>query len=326
MSDFTPPTGPPPPRVPEGWKAIWNAQYSEWFYVNTYTKASQWDKPTEPARDPNAPVPPSGPPPSRSPNPAAAAGNSDAPPGYSAGTTAPATAGADIKRPLSSNNPYASNTAESDEALARRLQEEENARHTSAGAGHATDRGASDTYYGDPNAYPSAPNYGQQSQQQQSYGGQQQYGQPTLSPGAEQQRGKSGGFFSKLKDKIGNPPGQSNRPMGAPMMGYGAGGYPPQQQGYGGYPQQGYGGGYPQQGYGGGYPPQGYGGYGQPVKKKGGMGAGGAAALGVGGGLLGGMLLMDGIDHMEDNAYDQGYDQGMDQGDMDGGDMGGGDF
>ncbi|KAK6863568.1 hypothetical protein PG995_000096 [Apiospora arundinis] len=62
MSDFAPPAGPPPPTVPEGWAARYNAQYSAWFYVNLYSKKSQWDKPTAPAEDPNAPVP-SGPPP-----------------------------------------------------------------------------------------------------------------------------------------------------------------------------------------------------------------------------------------------------------------------
>lgn len=319
MSDFNAPSGPPPPRdLPAGWKAIWNAQYSEWFYVNTYTKQSQWDKPTAPAIDPNAPQAPSGPPPSKSANQAV---TSDAPPSYNAGSNAPANAGADIKRPLSSNNPYGSNTRESDEEMARRLQEQENTRHTSAGPGHgtSTDRGQSDSYYSDPHSYPNAPNYNQQQGQQY---GQQQYGQQsqqTMSPGGEASRGKSGGgFLSKLKDKMGASQG-GQRPMGAPMMGYNAGGYPQQQQGYGGgYPQQGYGG-YPQQGY-GGYPQQGYaGGYGQqPMmmqqKKKGGLGAGGAAALGVGGGLLGGMLLMDGIEDMQENAYDQGFDDGGDMG------------
>jgi hypothetical protein len=33
MSDFAPPSTPPPPKVPEGWKAQWNDQYKEWFYV-----------------------------------------------------------------------------------------------------------------------------------------------------------------------------------------------------------------------------------------------------------------------------------------------------
>ena len=41
MADFAPPQGPPPPKVPEGWTARWDANYSEWFYVNTYTKRSQ---------------------------------------------------------------------------------------------------------------------------------------------------------------------------------------------------------------------------------------------------------------------------------------------
>ena len=32
MSDnvYAAPTGPPPPKVPEGWKAVWNDQYKEW--------------------------------------------------------------------------------------------------------------------------------------------------------------------------------------------------------------------------------------------------------------------------------------------------------
>ena len=30
MADFLPPSGPPPPKVPEGWKAVWNEQYKEW--------------------------------------------------------------------------------------------------------------------------------------------------------------------------------------------------------------------------------------------------------------------------------------------------------
>ena len=50
-NDFLPPPGPPPPQkpqVPEGWVAQWNEQYKEWFYVNTYTKQSQWEKPTSP--------------------------------------------------------------------------------------------------------------------------------------------------------------------------------------------------------------------------------------------------------------------------------------
>lgn len=37
MSDFAPPSTPPPPKVPEGWKAQWNDQYKEWFYVVSKT-------------------------------------------------------------------------------------------------------------------------------------------------------------------------------------------------------------------------------------------------------------------------------------------------
>ncbi|KLP11144.1 rna-binding protein [Fusarium fujikuroi] len=51
MADFAPPSGPPPPKAPEvpaGWAVRWNDQYKEWFYVNIYTKQSQWEKPTAP--------------------------------------------------------------------------------------------------------------------------------------------------------------------------------------------------------------------------------------------------------------------------------------
>lgn len=30
VPDFAPPPGPPPPKVPEGWIAQWNANYNEW--------------------------------------------------------------------------------------------------------------------------------------------------------------------------------------------------------------------------------------------------------------------------------------------------------
>jgi hypothetical protein len=63
-----------------------------------------------------------------------------------------------------------------------------------------------------------------------------------------------------------------------------------------------------------------------------GMGAGGAAALGLGGGLLGGMMLNDAMndewrDGYQDAMQDQGdYGGGFDGGDFGGGDFGGGDF
>lgn len=261
MSDFAPPTGPPPPRVPEGWKAVWNDQYQEYFYVNLYTKQSTWEKPTEPA---NA--------------------GGDMPPGYSSGGHAPVT---DTKGHMGSNNPY---NTESDEALARRMQEEERARGGGHGAQGSHDGSGSTHQQG---GYPGAPEYAQHES------------------GADRGH-KSGGLMGKLKDKLaagsggGRPPGMG---MGGGMpMGH-----------HGGYPQQGYGGGYgyPQQhmGYGGyGQPMMGGGMYGQPMRQKKGMGAGGAAALGVGGGLLGGMMLGEAMD------------DDMDGGDMGGGDMGGGDM
>ncbi|KAI4221761.1 MAG: hypothetical protein L6R36_006655, partial [Xanthoria steineri] len=87
MADFAPPSGPPPPRVPEGWKAQWNEQYHEWFYVNLHTKVSQWDLPTQPAY-PSSDAPPPG-----------------APPGYSgSGVAYP-------EKDLHSNNPYSSTHA-----------------------------------------------------------------------------------------------------------------------------------------------------------------------------------------------------------------------
>lgn len=188
------------------------------------------------------------------------------------------------KSGLGSNNPFngtATGTAGAgeDERLARQLQAEENAR------ANTSSRGASDSFY-------------QQQQQQpgqgQSYG-QQAYGQqqPQSPIDVGQERGKKGGFLSKITSKLSSG-GSSSRPYqqqgyggGYPQQQYpqqGYGGYPPQQQGYGGYPQQGYGGGYPQQGY-GGYPQQ------QQRRQGGGMGAGGAM-LGVGAGLVGGALLM----------------------------------
>src|SRR5947207_1385638 len=41
--------GPPPPKIPSGWKAIWNNQYNQYFFVNTYTKKARWQPPTHPA-------------------------------------------------------------------------------------------------------------------------------------------------------------------------------------------------------------------------------------------------------------------------------------
>lgn len=91
--------------------------------------------------------------------------------------------------------------------------------------------------------------------------------------------------------------------------------YPAQSGGYGAPPPQGYYGGYPQQyppaeGYGGygEYPPQGSGsGYAQRPSHKTGIGTAGGAALGLGAGLVGGVLLEEAIHHHDQSEYNQGY-------------------
>ncbi|KAI9726392.1 MAG: hypothetical protein M1834_009055 [Cirrosporium novae-zelandiae] len=289
MADFAPPSGPPPPKVPEGWKALWNDQYHEWFYVNLHTKQSQWERPTEPIYLSDSIAPP-GPPPAYDPN----NSNSKLAPGEKSGS-------------LSSNNPYnsghgssSSNDIDADARYAAQLQAEEDAKVRDGFRNAQTD-------YVNTSMSP-----GYEPQLKQQFGG--------------SDKGKSkGGFLGKLLGKhSGGQVPQSYRHYGSPSpvnySGSGQYGYQPQQR-YGGYPQQGY----PQQGY--GYPQQEYGGYQQQqVKKKGGLGTAGAAALGVGGGLVGGMLLADAIDDHDEHEYDQGYQDGADGGGFDGGDDFGGDF
>lgn len=200
--------------------------------MNIYTKKSQWEKPTHPVYDDSGA--PAGP-----------------PPGYAGGANSNVT---DTK-----TNPYATG-GNSDEALARKLQAEEDERARQA----TGSRGAMNDYAN--TAIPQgAPSYGQQGgygQQQGGYGGygqqqggygqssygQQPYGQNSYATQQLPPREEKKGLFSKL---LGSK---------KPTQSYGGGGYPQQQ--YGGYPQQG------------------YGGYGQPARKQGGgMGAMGGAAL-----------------------------------------------
>ncbi len=258
------------------------------YFVNTHTKQSQWNRPTSPVYPSTTGTPPPGPPPSY-----AGAGSIH-----------------NEKSALNTNNPYSSTNPLSgsnqniseDERYAARLQAEEDAR-ARQGAGS---RGAQADYGSTP-----IP---------------QSYDQGQLPPREGKSKG-IGGFLSKLGGG-----GKHNQQQGYPQQQQGYGGYPaqggygqqgyPPQQGYGGYPpQQGYGGYPPQQGY-GGYPPQqGYGGgyaQQQPAKKAGGLGMGGAAALGVGGGLIGGALLA--------NEFEGGDDGGDNGGDYGGDDGGGGDF
>ncbi|KAI0154359.1 hypothetical protein GGR57DRAFT_466827 [Xylariaceae sp. FL1272] len=307
MADFQAPSGPPPPKVPEGWVARWNDQYKEWFYVNTFTKKSQWEKPTAPAVDPND-VSPGGP-----------------PPGYSAGS---GPAPSDTK-----TNPFANDRTggshqddDADARLARQLQAEEDAR------ARGGSRGAADSYM---NSSPrpssaSGSSYPEQLPARDQSGSRGLLGKIFGGSSKNKQHGYSGG---------GGFPGQSHLHH---QQGHYGGPPPPQQQYYGGGPPPGqYGGGYGQQPYGGQYggPPQqgyyggggggyggGYGGYQQQQpKRSGGLGTAGGAALGVGAGLIGGALIADAVDDHEDYEQQQAYDQGYDDGGG-GDDFGGGDF
>jgi len=239
------------------------------------------------------------------------------PPGYSGGSSSHPT---DTK-----SNPYETHNnpnVESDAALAARLQAEEDERARNASGS----RNAMQEYQNTP--------------------------LPSQSPGYQQQelppREQKRGLFSKLLGKT------SSSSSG----GYGSNQHLPQHQQYGGgypqqqaYPPQGYGQpAYGQPGYGqpqyGGYPPQQQYYQQQRPQKSGGGGMGmlGGAALGVGGGLVGGMLLADAIDDHDQNEYDQGYGKSIaamfnpndtnesieagqgNGGDYGGGDDGGGDF
>ena len=264
------------------------------FYVNTYTKKSQWEKPTEPAVPPRDESAPAGPPPS-----------------YSAG---------DQKHTPSdskSNNPYdnpanrggagpgpGSNCEDEDARLARQLQAEEDAR--AAAAVNARAHTPSGPGAGSHSPFPS---------------------QLPPRPDANDRgsgSGSKGSFLGKIFGAAGKvkPSGSSShygagypaqgygqqQPMyghGAPPVGYG--GYPQQQGGYGGYPPQQQGGYYG----GGGYPQQQYQqqqAYGRPARSGGGgMGMMGGAALGLGAGVLGGALIADAVNDHEQEAYQDGY-------------------
>ncbi|KEY69665.1 hypothetical protein S7711_03149 [Stachybotrys chartarum IBT 7711] len=276
MSDFAPPVGPPPPRAPEvpaGWTARWNDQYKEWFYVNIYTKQSQWEKPFEPVYPPQDDNGPLGAPPSYQP------GHSPAP--------------SDVK-----TNPYlqtsgvtpgagSSSQVDEDARLAAELQAQEESRSRTGG-------------YGGPNP---PPGYGSHPQGQQNYSQQL--------PPREQK--KSGGFLGKLLSKGSSriSQGGGGSHYGAPMQGhYGGhqGGYPGGHMS-GGYGQPHYSQGHHGGGYGGhgghGYPPQAYG---RSGRSGGGMGgAMGGAALGVGAGMLGGYMVADAINDGQEDAYEEGF-------------------
>lgn len=280
------------------------------FYVNIYTKQSQWEKPTAPVFPNDDGAPPG------------------APPGYEQGNASVVT---DTKK-----NPYEDVTAgpggssqDEDAKLAARLQAEEDARARSGPGGPDVPAG----YGGSSSPYP---------QQQQQGGSSYPSELPPRDRGAKSSGG--GGFLGKLigkgkqmADKRQQQQGGYGGAHGGGMgMGMG-GGYPQQQY----YPQQSHGG-YPGHGppmgygaqphYGGGYgAPGGYGGYGGGPgygppgggfgggmgggrrPGGGGMGMAGGAALGAGAGLLGGAMLANSFDNDEQDAYQDGFRKSLNQ-------------
>lgn len=229
------------PQVPEGWAVRWNDEYKEWFYVNVYTKKSQWDKPTHPVYAGGAP--------------------SDAPPSYQSSSAE-----------LPAREPKKT-------GLFGRKKS-------------STQPGGPDPYAPDHDHYPEP----QRSQMNSGYQGQQG---PSYNSGDYQSDYNDNGMY----DDYGN---SNNNVQGRGMMGrmgrlgglggLGGGG----RYGGGGY-NSGYGGGYNSynngynSGYGGGY------GGGLGGRMGGRMGNGmspmAAGGLGLAGGLVGGMLLEDVIDH-----------------------------
>ncbi|KAK0385869.1 hypothetical protein NLU13_7046 [Sarocladium strictum] len=319
MADYAPPSGPPPPPAPEvpaGWTARWNEQYKQWFYVNIYTKQSQWEKPTSPVYPPNAEPP----------------APSDPPPGYEPSNSAAASQAGDVKKnPYEERPPFNSagtSSSDPDAALAAKLQAEEESRARGGGTpGYA---GPGGPFPSGQSPYPAqAAPYGQPPGQQVNQGS-----FPQELPPRDRGNSSGGGFLDKLKAKVAGSSGsvggggypQQQQYGGQPQQG----GYYPPQQGYGpgpggpgGYPggyggpqyNQGYGRGYgppqgmygqPQGAYGGGYPPQ-------QRKAGGGMGMAGGAAMGLGAGVLGGMMLGSAMSHDdEQDAYEEGFADGAD--------------
>lgn len=289
--------GPPPPKVPEGWKAVWNEQYHEWFFVNLYTKQSTWEKPTEPVYP---------------------AGEAPLPPAYGGATPSHPT-GTSEKSTFSSNNPYSNQQPgiSEDERLARKLQEEEEAQARAGRRSGDTNHGTSNDYYNHPQGSHGATGpsvYGApQSGGYPQPGGysHQQYQAPSTPYQDDKSQSKGKGLLGKLLGKSSHGSSSHHAPQayGQPAYAGGAGYY----GGQGMYQQR----------------P----GYAMPVGGRpggGGMGMGGMA-MGAGAGLLGGAMLGSALgdagDHgdtyIENNYGDDGGDMGGDGG---GFDDGGGDF
>lgn len=261
------------------------------FYVNIHTKKSQWEKPTEPSYPDNEPPPP-GPPPRYSPR----------------------QAGADVL-PADSKQSHLVTTDNdnnaSSAATAARLDSEE--RGISRGSNDASQG------YGQQPLPPreTKPKMGLLGKLLGKSGGSSGHNEPGLDNNAPGQYNVQQPQYGYSQPQYGShPPPQPQYQQGYPPQGYPPQGYPPQGYPPQGYPPQGYPPhGYPPQGYPPqGYPPQGYAqqGYIPPPAAKskmggGGLGAAGGAALGVGTGLIGGMLLSEAIDSHDERIYEQGY-------------------
>ncbi|KMW68818.1 hypothetical protein BDDG_13050 [Blastomyces dermatitidis ATCC 18188] len=313
---FASPSTPPPPPVPDGWKTQFDDRYKEWFYINLKTGVSQWEPPPlpdtlPPSYDEAATATPI--------DPTSATTVAEAATDV-VKKTATASPSASTPLKLGSNNPY--NPARQrnssgpethtsiddkmiaeDAKLATKLQAEEDER-----AWQGRDQG------------------------QQTYAGSPQPQSQTLSPPSHEtkkSRSRSGsGFLGKLISKA------SSKVHHGTSSGTGSGfaspdhhqqPYQQQQQqqqqyqrpysapyGYSGYPAGGAGLYGPQQPYM----------YGQRPRQRrgmGGIGPGGAAALGLGGGLLGGAMLANAIGDHHD--YQEGYADGVAADDFGGGDF-----
>lgn len=244
------------------------------------------------------------------------------PPGYSPGGTPAPTDSKTNPFINSATRPGGASGAESDEALARRLQEEENVR---SGGSHSSGPGAAASYMSSPAPPQSHSPYPDNLPMRPDQG--------NRGSSTDKAKGLLGKLLGGSKNKYGSSGhgGGYGGGYGQPQQGgYYGGGPPPGQYGYGGQP------GYGQQpqygGYGGGGGYGGHGGmgggygqqqYGKPQKSGGaGMGMMGGAALGLGAGaLVGGAIMADQIhdEHEEQEAYQEGYDDGGGGGDFDGG-------
>lgn len=264
------------------------------FYVNSYTKKSQWDKPTAPAVDPNAEAP-AGPPPGHSPavaeeKPAPAVNESTRP------AAAAATAPAETSREggTESHGEPASGAAAS---------------YMNGGAA-AQPAQSSQPAQGSPS----------QTSEERGYGNKPNglFGKLDKFLNRDKEKGSNGGYSNDGSASYAPSASPAPQPAyygGPPPPGqYGAGwgAAPPPQPGYGSpAPQAGYYGGPPPQQYGYAPPPQ------QQAPAKKGMGAMGGAALGIGAGLLGGAALASAFSHSEEDAYEAGMEDAMDRYDSD---------